>query len=359
MHRQSDNKRAPASSSEAWSSPRLRRTSAHRAVVDRAWYNSPRAFTLVELLVVIAIIGILIAMLLPAVNSAREAARRAQCVNNLVQISLALEQYESGHESLPPGCVNPMGPIQNLPQGNHLSWIAQTLPYIDQRNAFAMLDFAAGAYAKQNARVAQLQIPLLRCPSDAGPYRPDSNYAACHNDVEAPIDVDNRGVMYLNSGVRFDDIPDGLAHTIFVGEKHIEGDLGWLSGTRATLRNTGTPLGQTARVVSPSPFLLPGPDDSAENAPDATDGDGSADPAAASDAPAEPPRDEASGNEERMPPLPGSPVLSVGGFTSSHLGGANFAFGDGSVRFVPHTIDFKVYQQWGNRADGELPGALP
>ena len=70
-----------------------------------------------------------------------------------------------------------------------------------------------------------------------------SSYAACHHDVEAPIDVENHGVFYLNSSIRHEDIPDGSSYTIFVGEKRIASqDLGWLSGTRATLRNTGTPL---------------------------------------------------------------------------------------------------------------------
>ena len=74
-------------------------------------------FTLIELLVVIAIIAVLIGLLLPAVQAAREAARRAQCVNNLMQLGIAVHNYESAHEVLPPGVVDPTGPIKNLPQG--------------------------------------------------------------------------------------------------------------------------------------------------------------------------------------------------------------------------------------------------
>src|SRR5512139_1961990 len=97
-------------------------------------------FTLVELLVVIAIIGILIALLLPAVQAAREAARRASCINNLTQIGVALQNYQSAHMSLPPGVTDPKGPIYNVPQGNHIGWMAHILPYIEEQTAFHQID---------------------------------------------------------------------------------------------------------------------------------------------------------------------------------------------------------------------------
>jgi prepilin-type N-terminal cleavage/methylation domain-containing protein/prepilin-type processing-associated H-X9-DG protein len=262
-------------------------------------------FTLIELLVVIAIIAVLIALLLPAVQSAREAARRAQCVNNLMQISLALKNYEAAHEMLPPGVVNPTGPIKNTPQGYHVSWIVQILPYIEQRNIFSNVDFSAGMYQPNNVTVRAVRLNSFLCPSDAmaGGTSADvgqSSYAGCHNDVEAPIAADNTGVFFLNSQVRYEDIPDGSSNTIFLGEKRLRGgELGWISGTRSTLRNTGTPV-----------------------------------------------------NGAVLPTLKNNDP--VGGFSSAHPGGANHAFGDGSVRFLRSVISPAVYRHLGNRADGQI-----
>jgi prepilin-type processing-associated H-X9-DG protein len=127
-----------------------------------------------------------------------------------------------------------------------------------------------------------------------------TNFAGCQHDDEVPIDIDNHGVLYLNSSVRFDDVDDGTSFTLMVGEKRIgPSDLGWMSGTRASLRNTGTPL----------------------NAPEAPETD-----------------------------------LYVGGFSSYHPGGANFAWCDGSVRFLRETVSAQVYRRLGNRNDGELVG---
>jgi len=105
-----------------------------------------RAFTLVELLVVIAIIGILVSLLLPAVQAAREAARRVQCLNNVTQLGLSLHNYEFHHEALPAGVTNPDGPIRNEPQGIHVSWIVKILPYLEQNAAYRKFDQSLGAY---------------------------------------------------------------------------------------------------------------------------------------------------------------------------------------------------------------------
>ncbi|MGH7193898.1 MAG: DUF1559 domain-containing protein [Candidatus Saccharimonadales bacterium] len=280
---------------------------------------------------VIAIIGILIALLLPAVQAAREAARRAQCVNNLAQLALGMQSYVSSFESLPPGVVNPSGPIQSVATGQHTSWLAHILPQIEQRNAYNLLDFAAGAYAPANAPVRNWQAQVFTCPSEGGVFWGAgglgvTSYVGCHHDVEAPIDADNHGVLFLNSGVRLAEITDGSSQTILLGHKRITpGDLGWLSGTRSTLRNTGNPinasttrggvLAQIGETTGPprSPVVNPA-----------------------------------------APSLNPSPALVVGGFESDHPGGTQAAFVDGSIHFLNDTINFTVLQQLGHRADGKL-----
>ena len=317
------------------------------------------AFTLIELLVVIAIIGILVALLLPAIQAAREAARRAKCVSKLGQLGIALQNYESAHGSLPPGVVNPDGPIRNLPEEYHMSWIVYVLPYIDETVTFKAVDFSAGAYDKENMPVRTIGLSSLICPSfcgespeasaangyieegvedEAEPADPSdygswnyydvtlgySNYAGCHNDVETPIDVDNNGVLFLNSRIRISDITDGATHTIFVGEKlGSPNDLGWMSGTRATLRNTGTPFNMTPWDEGTDVF-----EDTVI--------------------------DETDLKPEEAAKKKLAEELRVGGFGSDHPYAINFLFGDGAVRTLTEDLDLGVLKQLGSRNDGKL-----
>jgi prepilin-type N-terminal cleavage/methylation domain-containing protein len=289
-----------------------------------------RGFTLVELLVVIAIISILVTLLLPAVNAAREAARRASCMNNAMQLGLAVHNYELGHEQLPPGVVNDTGPITQptwpgfddefneveRSTDQHVSWIVQVLPFLEERTAYGMMDQQAGAYSIQNNQLRDYMIPILQCPSAGTRPAEDvgySDYAGCHHDVEAPIDVDNNGLLFLNSAVRYADILDGSSKTILIGEKITLTDtLGWMSGTRATLRNTGTFQARQGAMGG-------------------------------------------SDWKEAQEALDFDKATTVGGFGSNHSGLVGvFLFADGAVKIMSNSIDPAIFQLLGHRADGKL-----
>lgn len=275
------------------------------------------AFTLVELLVVIAIIGILIGMLLPAVQQVREAARRTNCLNNAVQLGLATHNYEFAHEHLPPGTINDTGPIVNQAKGQHISFLVQLLGYLEQQGIAENFDQSLGTYAPENLAAREMSIPTFLCPSyawnaslgdlDVGL----NNYAGCHHGSEVPIDKDNNGVLFLNSKVTFGEIKDGASNTVLIGEMLPKtGHLGWASGTRSTLRNTSELISISNRGR----------------------------------------------NRRNAAVVEDDGADSVGGFGSQHSGGANVCLADGSARFVSEAIDSSVLSWIGNRADLEMMG---
>ena len=290
--------------------------------------SRPRAFTLIELLIVVGIIAVLIALLLPAIQSAREQARRAQCINNLLQTGIAMGNYASTHSVLPPGVVNDKGPIVSQPVGYHHGWTVQILPFIGQDNVYRRFDLEESVYSPSNETAQSVVISTLLCPSSPWGWGRSGtiSYAGCHHDVEAPIAADNHGVLFLNSHVRFDDITDGLAQTILLGELRSNEPviLTWASGTRATLRNTGAALNSENPLTALYASI-----------------------AQLSEA-------EKQAAAARMLDEGVIPVDFVGGFSSRHPLGANFAFCDGSVRFIKQSIQHRVYQLLGHRADGEL-----
>jgi prepilin-type N-terminal cleavage/methylation domain-containing protein/prepilin-type processing-associated H-X9-DG protein len=309
-------------------------------------------FTLIELLVVIAIIAVLIALLLPAVQQAREAARRTQCKNNLAQVVLAMQNYEMAFEVLPPGTVNPTGPIVNKasPEAYHMSWTVQILPYLEMSTIYNHFDFDEGVYAPRNLAPQQRSIPMYLCPSDATRPLPNarqpSSYAGCHSSKAVPIDVDQDGVLFLNSSVDYDDIPDGSAFTIAVGEKlQIDDVWGWASGTRDTLRNAGggpngggLALFKAADLYSPEGMYEPGDEYEEDTGMEGEEGMEPGEPGTPAEAkkPAE------------------SKLLIVGGFASRHTGGVQFAMCDGSVRFISESINPQMFANLASRNDGEM-----
>jgi hypothetical protein len=198
-----------------------------------------------------------------------------------------------------------------------MSWLAQILPQVDQRHLFDTLDFTAGAYGERNARARRTSISTYLCPSDFRVPSPGqaaaSSYAGVHHDAEAAIDHGNHGAFVLNLALPREAVTDGLANTVFVGEKVLRQDeLGWLSGTRATLRNGRHRIND--QVLSQR-AQFPTATDAAANPPD--------------------------------------PVELVGGFASAHDAGAYFLIGDGSGHFLNQNIDRDLFRRLTNRSDGE------
>jgi len=275
-----------------------------------------RGFTLLELLVVVAIIAILISLLLPAVQQAREAARRMGCRNNLSQIALALQNYHATHRVLPPGSVNETGPVKvGVTTDNHFGWIAQILPELDEVNTWKQLDFTKTSY--QQSSLSLVSPGVLYCPSRPGG---STCYAGCYDSSAAPIDTDNNGVLFLNSSVRMQDITDGRSHTLLVGEVVSSSAGAWYQGTEATLRYTGDGLDGMLNGGGPAGIfagITTGEQNNSGAAPTA--------------------------------------VLPMR-FGSVHMDGAHMAFADGSARFVSSRVDAQILRKMGNRHDGEVMG---
>jgi prepilin-type N-terminal cleavage/methylation domain-containing protein len=191
------------------------------------------AFTIVELLIVIAIIGVLIALLLPAIQNAREAARRAQCLNNLKQLGIAFQNYASAEKHFPAGLVSKPYPGQTSHPQTFYRWssLAQLLPYMGNQSVRELLDLSLPLYMpgagypiadRNKAGVAKV-LPEFLCPSDIRqPVKADwgpTNYVACAGSGAGggtPFDTD--GIFYVNSETTFAKMADGSSHTTAMSE---------------------------------------------------------------------------------------------------------------------------------------------
>ncbi|QEG33382.1 putative major pilin subunit [Bythopirellula goksoeyrii] len=226
-------------------------------------------FTLVELLVVIAIIGVLVALLLPAVQAAREAARRSQCQNNLRQLGLAALNYEHQHQQLPVGCIG-----YGLQDGKQLliSWNVQLLPFLEQEALAERFDFAVASYKEPNRQLGATLMPMFLCPSTpeeqlfspislwrgqaftdyAGVYgvegpgrdHPDfGNPHALHPPLQT-VNDESLGVMVYDVPVSLKQIQDGTAQTAIFAEVLVRrvSSMEWANGHNILAQHESIPI---------------------------------------------------------------------------------------------------------------------
>jgi prepilin-type N-terminal cleavage/methylation domain-containing protein len=307
-------------------------------------------FTLVELLVVITIIGILIALLLPAVQAAREAARRAQCSNNLKQIGLAMHMHLEAKQVLPCGHFMPSVGIGAM----EATWVVYLLPYLEQQGLYETIDWNSpfgNSATGVNFQVCSTPLPMLICPSNeafqpivdgtAGAALGKKSYArgtyAVNNGIgpmgetwvtDSPLDrvagkKGEGGVFYLNSKMTPADISDGMSNTAFVSEIRVV-------------------PGEEMRGML---YYPEGPLYHHNYTPNSAVPDGT--------------------RSTHCISVPGAPC--TGSFNSyapraltmtarsAHAGGVNVLLGDGGVTFVGDSIALSVWQALSTPRGGEVP----
>jgi prepilin-type N-terminal cleavage/methylation domain-containing protein/prepilin-type processing-associated H-X9-DG protein len=321
-------------------------------------------FTLIELLVVIAIIAVLIALLLPAVQSAREAARRIQCVNNEKQLGLALHNYVDSFQVLPAAELGFMG----LANGPNYSAISMILPFMEQTTIYNAINFSQFDFnpnvlpaSDPNGTAAVARINSLICPSDS--YSSSNSQLEVYGQTNYMADMGSgivwqsslftpnttlpmpNGVFYGNSATRLAEITDGLSNTGFFGERIVgDSSTGIISPIADVFFDPGAPLTPDDAMAQCQAINIYNP-------------------------------------ANQLPMIMGVPWIdgqhitlhvttpntrSCGFFivnravmpaSSKHAGGTNMLFGDGSVRFIKDSINLQTYRALGTRNGGEIVSA--
>jgi prepilin-type N-terminal cleavage/methylation domain-containing protein/prepilin-type processing-associated H-X9-DG protein len=298
-------------------------------------------FTLIELLVVVTIIGLLTALLLPAVQAARETARQATCRNNLKQIGVALHAYHAQHGEFPEGAR-----LHTRSGRRSIGWHVLVLPQMEQRNLYVEIDPDADGGAQRHA--GNVVVPSYFCPTAEPPSQNDADLESANyvgvagagaTREEWPLEetdcglVATDGVLYLRSKVSVADIGDGSSHTLAVGERSLYNtDELWTLGA-VWYKSGGSPTPTSVCVAAAKHVVWP------INALES--------------------RRVYYVHDLRGPPELRKVLNNELAFGSLHAGGAHFAFADGSVHFLSESTDLNIFRDLATRSGEESVSELP